>query len=397
MTAHVTALRGRIALAVARLGLAVLFAAVLAGDGRASPAQARTEPPRPSLPRGADPNDWHAYFDYGASILRTKPGQANAAFYWSSRLDPSRAEPLFARRVAFWLLDLGRFERYLREEPRILESAPVRWADSLYLRALHRNPFVPQTLAIIPYDELPGEWAGDLGTLAFIAYARLDYAHAAELWGRQIRKDPERYAWTRYLRVLALVPLDRFDSASAEMTALGNTLRARTEAITSPVYESQEMIEYGIGMLQLVLGNQAAGREHFERALQENLAFFPAHEQLGQLALDRRDSARAVAEYVQAAELAPGEPWIQFATGTALLQVGRYAEAVVRLEQAIQLEPLYSDAHLALAQALAGAGDSTGALHSVDEYLRLAPRRVTDGIATARRLREALTVGPSQH
>lgn len=375
---------------VLRLGRAVLFAFVLVTVGRAGSAQARTEPPRPSLPRGADQNDWEAYFDYGASILRTKPGQADAAFYWASRLDPSRAEPLYARRVAFWLLDLGRFVRYLREDPTVLESPPIRWADSLYLRALQRNPFVPQTLAIIPYDELPGEWAGDLGTLAFIAYARLDYAHAAELWSRQIRKNPERHAWARYLRALALVPLGRFDSASVEMATLGNTLAARAEAITSPVYESQEMIEYGIGMLQLVQGNVAAGREHLERALQENLAFFPAHEQLGHLALEIRDSANAVTEYAQAAELAPSEPWIQFATGTGLLQLGRYSDAVIRLEQAVQLEPLYSDARLALAQAQVAAGDSTGALHNVDEYLRLAPRRVTDGLATARRLRETL-------
>jgi thioredoxin-like negative regulator of GroEL len=63
---------------------------------------------------------------------------------------------------------------------------------------------------------------------------------------------------------------------------------------------------------------------------------------------------------------------------------------VIRLEQAVQLEPLYSDARLALAQAQVATGDSTGALHNVDEYLRLAPRRVTDGLATARRLREVL-------
>jgi tetratricopeptide (TPR) repeat protein len=139
-----------------------------------------------------------------------------------------------------------------------------------------------------------------------------------------------------------------------------------------------------------VQGNLTTGRDHLERALQENLAFFPAHEQLGRLALAIRDSANAVTEYAQAAELAPGEPWIQYASGIALMQLGRYADAVIRLEQAVQLEPLYSDAHLALAQAQVATGDSTAALHSVDEYLRLAPRRVTDDLATARRLREAL-------
>ena len=373
----------------------VCVMATLSGAARVASAQDRKgELARPRLPRGADPNDWQAYFDYGASILRSKPGQADAAFYWASRLDPSRAEPLYARRVAFWLSDLGRFERYLRDDPTILETPPIRWADSLYLRALQRNPFVPQNLALVPYDQLPGEWAGDLSTLGFLAYGRLEYAYAAELWARQIRKNPERYAWIRYLRALVFVPLDRLDSATAEMTTLGSTLRARTEASTSPVYESLELIEYGIGLLQLAQNNLTGGRVHLERALQENLAFFPAHEQLGQIALALRDTDRAVEEFAQAADLAPGEPWIQYAAGAALVRVGRYADAMARLERAIQLEPLYSDAHLALAQARAGARDSTGALRSVDEYLHLVPQRDADGIAAARRLREALGAKP---
>src|SRR5262245_63981256 len=61
-------------------------------------------PKRPSVPRGADPNDWEAYYDLGIELLQNdRGGPAEAAFLWASRLRPDRAEPLYARWIAFWV------------------------------------------------------------------------------------------------------------------------------------------------------------------------------------------------------------------------------------------------------------------------------------------------------
>ena len=65
------------------------FAALCVGI----PLYGQGEPPRPSLPRGADANDWEAYFDEGEQRFQDLPVQARDYFYWASRLDPSRAEP----------------------------------------------------------------------------------------------------------------------------------------------------------------------------------------------------------------------------------------------------------------------------------------------------------------
>jgi hypothetical protein len=51
-------------------------------------------PPRPNLPRGADPNDWEAYFDLAVSLEPRAADRAEAAFTWAARLDPSRSEPI---------------------------------------------------------------------------------------------------------------------------------------------------------------------------------------------------------------------------------------------------------------------------------------------------------------
>src|SRR5439155_1125459 len=81
------------------------------------------------------------------------------AFYWASRLDPTRAEPLYARWVAYWMRLPGWFEEYVEERPRVLESPNVAQVDSLYQQALFRNPLTPRTLHILLYDQLPGRGA----------------------------------------------------------------------------------------------------------------------------------------------------------------------------------------------------------------------------------------------
>lgn len=65
------------------------------------------QPPRPSVSRGADPTDWEAYFEIGDRDFKRSPQQAQAAFYWASRLDPTRAEPLFARWASYYGNDIG--------------------------------------------------------------------------------------------------------------------------------------------------------------------------------------------------------------------------------------------------------------------------------------------------
>src|SRR5574341_2008913 len=100
---------------------AVAIAGLLASA--APPGDAQETFPRPRLRSGADTNDWEVYFDRGVEGLRGRSARhAEPALYWASRLDPTRAEPLFARWVAFWLRDPGRYLRYLQDDPEVLEA-----------------------------------------------------------------------------------------------------------------------------------------------------------------------------------------------------------------------------------------------------------------------------------
>jgi tetratricopeptide (TPR) repeat protein len=373
------------------------FATVIAGAALVGICTLRGQaaPGRPVLGRSADLNDWIAYFDYGAAVIRSRPHRADSAFYWATRLDPSRAEPLLGRWVAFWLQDIGRFEAYLKERPKTLASPVVVQADSLYRRSLERNPFVPQNLRILPYAELPGEWLTDVGTQGWLAYAQGDYPRAVERFARLLARNPEKYVGVRYYRALAFIPMGRFDSAGAEMRAMIATLRRMdTTGTTFQIYESKELVEYGVGLLALVQGDNAGARAAFERALQENLGFAPAHVELGNLALARRDWTGAASEYAQAVELAPADGWIRSRYGAVLANIGMPAEAVTQLQVAIELEPYFADSYLTLAGALEATGDRAGAMRALEGFLSRAPRRATEQMEGAQRRLSALRSAP---
>src|SRR6266511_1363142 len=158
-------------------------ACALVSDGIAAqkppPLQNPAESKRPRLPSAADTNDWAEYFDYGVSRLRNDPRGAERAFYWASRLEPSRAEPLYGRWVAYWMRFPGWFEEYVAERPRVLESPNVLQVDSLYQRALLQNPLMPRTLHVLLYDQLPGEWQRDPLTIAVLDYGAKKFDAAA--------------------------------------------------------------------------------------------------------------------------------------------------------------------------------------------------------------------------
>ncbi len=346
---------------------------------------------RPRLPAAADTNDWEAYFDYAVAQLRKAPRVAEAAFVWASRLDPTRAEPLYGRWVAYWMRNTGWFRDYLKRKPELLESPQVVRVDSLYQRALLRNPLVPQTLAILVYDKLPGRWSGDRFTTAVLEYARGQFAAAASDFAKVLRDDPRRGGVVRYYRALCFTPVRQFDSAVAEMTALLAEMRARDERWLDYSYQSKEILEYSLGLLEAARGNRAAAREALGRALVENLAFYPAHAALGELALRDGDTTHAVREYAQAVELRGDDAVLRYRYGAVLAFAGRTADAEAQLRQALALEPVFAAPYFTLGGVLEARQQPHQALAAYRAYVERAPRGAAP-LASAEASIAALTV-----
>lgn len=346
----------------------LLALAVVGVAGAPAAAQAQDQPPRPKLEAGADTNDWQAYYAGGASIIRRAPAFAEPYFYWASRLDPARAEPLFARWVTFWMRNIGLL-RGTADSPAALS------ADSLRLRALLRNPFVNQSLMLLVFNQEGGYWPTDLQTHAWIKYSAGDYVQGADLLGAAIAQAPKKGLMMHYERALMLVAAGRLDSATAEMRVLLDTWRQRDQTGVQRSYESKELFEYGLGLLLAAQNDSVAAREAFGRSLAENLAFAAPHEALGRLAMIARDTAGAVLEQAQAVELQPADPFYHQQYGQGLLMSGKVTEAIEQFRRAIAIEPYFADPYYGVAATLELSGDLPAAAAAYRAFLAHAPRR----------------------
>lgn len=348
----------------------LLLVLALLAAGRAA-AQPGDLPRRPELPRGADVNDWEAYFDLGVSLEPQMPARAEAAFAWAARLDPSRAEPLFALWAATHFRNIGRFERYLEDDEGVVSNPVLLRADSMRWRAFMRNPFLHRGLEVLLYQQLPGSWRGDAATRAWLAYGEGDLVRAADGFSRIAHRRPR----DRYWAAVANASAGRFPQAAAHLDTILQAARAAEERRLVRADESTEMYEYALALLQRVRGNTRAAREGLERALVQNAAFYPARVQLGDLALQAGRYDDAVAELAMAVELAPEDGYLHFRHGVALVAAGRAAEAVEALVRAAELEPYFAEIDLHLGSALAHTGDLPAARAAYTRFLERAPRR----------------------
>ena len=342
-------------------------------------------PPRPPLAATADTNDWEAYYDAGVDWLNQRHQiTAEAAFYWASRLEPRRAEPLFARWAAAWARDSRQFERYLEHDPaKPLPPEMVR-IDSLRYRALLRNPLVFQGLIIAAYQELPGRFADDAWTHAMVAYGMADFHEALTFFGHALDRDSDRYAnEVRYLRATTYVAIGQLDSAAYELETLLASLQRHDAERLTPVYQSKALLYYASGLLQASRHDQAAARAGFENALVDDLAFYPAHIALGQLKFGQRDLAGALREFEQGAGLGANDPVARYEYGAALVRAQRSPDATAELRAAIALEPYFAESYYWLGEALLAQQDSAAALSAFQNYMARASAKAAQ-LATAR-------------
>lgn len=325
--------------------------------------------PRPKLAADADTNSWLAYYNYGIARLRHSPDDAEAAFVWAARIDPSRAEPLFGRWVAYWRRNFGLFKRWLKDTLLFIKEPQVIHVDSLLAGAYQRNPFAPPVTAIVLYERLSGfTYSFDELSEGLRRYSAGDYEHAAVHFDQFVAQRRENYEY-RYYTALCYIASRQFQRAAAEVAALLAETGRRTSAHQTRVYQSQEQLWYGLGVLRLLIGDTTTATQNLGQALTENLAFYPAHALLGDVGLARADTTRAVAEYEQAVELGPEDGILHYRYARLLADVGRLPDAEHELRRAIALEPLFAPPYLALALVLDTRGNRSEALQQYRHYL----------------------------
>jgi tetratricopeptide (TPR) repeat protein len=291
--------------------------------------------------------------------------------------------------------------RYSDGDLATLRRGDVRQIDSLYYRALLRDPFLQRrfdrdlirryvltvmtnphggaeqrSLANFYTDAVMGELspmlrARVMGSEGRLAQALDAYADALRVSGRRNRV-PARVIRHERGRLFALAGND-----SMALVELGHALDAAVEQDQGDelvwFYESKAMLEHSRGMVHERRGDKAAAREAYARALTEDLSYYPAHLRLGIMAMAEGDTATALAELGLAAQTGSTDVPTRQAYGTLLAALRRLPEAEAELLAVTELAPYYSDAWflLGMVRDWRGEGDAPGAYRT---FLARAPR-----------------------
>jgi tetratricopeptide (TPR) repeat protein len=387
--------------------LAALILAETPGSPIAAQAFGGKIPRRPHLPADRDTNSAQSYFYYGASALDRNPEEAASAFYWASRLDPYWADPIYGQYVALLLAQPTHvITGYLSHRPGILRDRTLRSIDSLAYLALLRNPFVDRRFdGLLVENWLYRETHGavtlfDLGNsnpqlAGWVAYAQGRFKEAASHYATALRRHPNDPS-LQLRRASTLVALGLTDSARTAVQAALATWRDWDSAGGRFAYESYPFAEYSIGLLFERGDQRDSARAAYERALLDDVSFYPAHLRLARLRLASHDTIGALAEYAHATTLAPGDAggWYEF--GMLLIASGQPDSGVVQLRRATAVEPFFAQPHYPLGLIYERSGFVEEAAEEYETFLRLIPRSMAAEIAAVRRRLEALSANQAR-
>jgi tetratricopeptide (TPR) repeat protein len=334
-----------------------------------------------------DTNSAAAYYKWGTRIT-VSTDTAEMALYWASRLDPSWAEPLFARFVNMLnALQSDAFETYFRTRSRrsaervTMTPRQIHVIDSLQHLAWQRNPFMISDLEFRG-SGLPGR-LGDPVRDGWLALSGRHYAAAESLFGVALQKHPEA-AELRFYRARALFYLGRFDDVVAELQAARDTVSHGVEQHLTAVVPAVEMFDFAIGIARVQQDDFPAARAAFQRALIQNLAFYWAHTRLAGSALALQDTTTALSELDMAIELEGRDPVLRLYRGVVLKTVGRLVEAEQDLRQATALDPYYALPYYWLAASCHQRGDTAAAVANYRQFLRRAARDAPERLYAVR-------------
>lgn len=361
----------------------------------APPADAQRLGPEPKKKRAAfvsDTNDANALYEWGLRTIVRDPGSAADAFYWAARINPAYAEPLYGQRAAILLDDAGTMREMMSQGRKKSSKAMLR-LDSLQLRALSLNPFLfrrfDRLLLVEFIKQSITRSAGadgidkgqlnyeiesylnntkDLELAAWMAYADGDHTKSLSLYASAIKR-AKMSAPLRVERGRIFAMRGVADSAIAEFKQALEEMRTRESKEVVVLYNSKAMIEHSIGTLLEGADDRAGAREAYGRALQEDLAFYPAHVRLGLLAISLGDTTAALSELETAAQVAGDEPWVRYSYGYALALAGQADAAFEQLTKATELEPLYARPYPTIAKIWERRGDAAKAAAAYQAFL----------------------------
>ena len=370
----------------------VLVMATMGAPHLAPPvaAQKAAKPiPRPKLRDVTDTNDAQAYYDAGLRDFRDDPGAAAEAFYWAARLNPGWADPLYARRVAVLSSKQTLLNAIMTNNRR--DRPELRSLDSLLARAYMLNPFLYRRLdrqlflnyltngdrraqAELNYEINVAISQSTPSMQAWYAYSQGNFDRALEHYARAINGTREN-ADLHLERARIFGMRNQVEPAVEEFQLALDEMRQKDEKKLVILYDSKALAEFSVATLLEGAGQPDKAKEAYGRALQEDLAYYPAHMRLGLLAITQGDTAAALSELAMAAEIATNDPFVHYMNGWVLAKAKHTKEAVTELTKATELEPYYALPYLVLGAQYEALEKAPEAMAAYDHFLKTSSAR----------------------
>ncbi len=228
------------------------------------------------------------------------------------------------------------------------------------MRRGHATPGYPDPL-LQDLDALKTGWRLHW-TRGIRAFGKGRFAEAANQFRAAIALDPKN-------------PIPRTDLGSA-LARLGDLEGAAQQyAVALRVSPGNPMLHYHLGTTLMGLHADEDAAEHYQAAIRSNPGFKEAHFQLANLLMRLRRYEKAIPHYATVIELdsglggqiLPGDSGdgqlqqmnglARFMQAMALIRLDRYGEALMVLEEGLQVFPGHADMTHALARLLAACPD----------------------------------------
>ena len=374
------------------------------------PARKRSLPPIDTLEARArvDSNDAVVHYELAMGYWSAKRwDEADRTLRQAVALAPQYAEAYLALSV----LPFARGDKYwkkiekARGKEAVLEA--LRTSERYYRRAFLVNPMVE--LGILGrIDESSDVWSGQLrmriwwlgtfreGINQFVdgryerAYAHFDAVLKDKRAGPQGGGVPEGVLW---YRGLSAAHLQRYDEAVEDFAIL--TGRAVAQAEADPIGAvplKANDYRYALATILYLAGRHDQAAPTFRRALEFDIALFPAHVQLARISEARQDWDDAVRERRAAIDANPEDPGLVTDLGVTLLRAGKLEEASEAFTQAMGAAPRDARVPYLAGVVALRLGRLDAAREALTRFLELAPSRFAPQIAETRDQLRALDV-----
>ncbi len=298
-----------------------------------------------------------------------RPDAARDAYVDALRLDPRSASAALA------LGKLALAENDYRTAERLFQQAvradPGYVAARLALADLYYGPLNDPQRAVREYRRALDQGVADAEKLVAIGDAVMAQGEndlALEAYAKAVALRPGEPAYQHRLSraSFAAKQLPRAVDAANAVLALtpdpGDPAQAllRAEALVT------------LGDVQRLSGDLEAAVSSYNQALQVNPTLIPAQIGLGLVAVGQGNWGVATS-YFQTAASFPGgqdDPMAQFWLAEGLLRQGNYAGADAAYRRALELQPVFPEAYLGLAQLQRARGDIGAALETIEIALQ---------------------------